>query len=133
MPTNWLDPNYSSPFEDHKDQALQDTLACAGQWVTFSYADVGKPDERIFAYFEREHEEINIGPEIAYSSNDPLVECRYADFDNVPYQGDTVTIVQTFDNVELSLVFEIDDRHEPDEQGAIMFSLEYVSGSRVVT
>ena len=106
MPTSWLDPSYTSPFEDNKDQALQDQLACAGQWVTFSYADAGKAPEAIFAYFEREHEEVNIGPEIAYSSSDPMVECRYADFDNVPAQGDFVTVVQTFDNVELSLLFK---------------------------
>ena len=131
MPTSWLDTDHNSDFEDLKDDAYKVILGCLGQWVTFTYADVGKADERIFAYFQRDHEEITIGADVTFSSQDPIVECRYSDFDNVPVQGDGVTVVETLGEVELTLNFKITDRHEPDEQGAIMFVLELISGSRV--
>lgn len=132
MATDWLDPNFKSPFEAEKDIALKDTLACAGQWATFSFSDSSKPDERVFVYFEREHEEVSTDGEVDYSTNDPFVECRYADFDNVPKQNDFFQVVEFFDNVELTLNFKIIDRHEPDEQGAIAFILELINGSRAV-
>ena len=132
MGTTWVDPTFESPFEALKDVALIDVLKCAGQWVKFTFQDAGKPDEDLFAYFEREHTEINIDADVAFSTSEPVVECRYADFDNVPKQGDGVTVVEKLGNVELTLNFEIVDRHEPDEQGGIMFALKLLSGSRSV-
>ena len=132
MGTEWLDPSFESPFEAAKDDALKDQLACAGQWVTFKFQDVSKDDEQLFAYFEREFEEITIDGDVPISTSDPIVECRYADFNNVPKQGDYVDVVQTFDNVQLNLNFEIRDRKEADEQGAMMFTLKLIGGSRVV-
>ena len=133
MGTNWLAPTYESPFEALKDVALMDVLKCAGQWVTFTFIDSGKDDEQLFAYFEREHTEINVDADVAFSTSDPMVECRYADFDNVPKQGDGVVVVEKLGDVNLTLIFEIVDRHEPDEQGGIMFGLKLISGSRLVT
>ncbi len=129
MPTDWLDPDFESPFEQQKDDELKNVLGCAGQWVTFGY-ESGAPSERIFAYFEREHETVDISGDVAFSSQTTIVECRYSDFDTVPAQGDNVTVVETLGEVELTLIFEIDDRHEPDEQGAIMFELRLLDGSR---
>ncbi len=131
MPTNWLDQDHESDFEACKDPAYKDILGHLGQWVTFSYVDTGKADERLFAYFQRDHEEITIGADVSFSSQDPIVECRYSDFDNVPSQGDSVTVVEILGEVELTLVFTITDRHEPDEQGAMMFVLELRNATRV--
>ncbi len=130
MPSDWLDPNFESPFEAIKDDELKNVLSCAGQWVEFTFND-SLPDERIFAYFEREHETVNISGDVAFSSQTTIVECRYSDFDNVPSQGDFVRVVETLGDVQLTLNFEIDDRHEPDEQGAIMFELRLLDGQRV--
>ena len=131
MPTNWLEPDHVGDFEACKDDAYKVVLGCLGQWVTFTYDGLGKVDERIFAYFEREHEEITIGADLSFSSSDPIVECRYSDFDNVPAQGDGVIVVEKLGEVELTLTFEITDRHEPDEQGAMMFVLELKNATRV--
>ena len=131
MPSDWIAPGTVSPFEAEKDSELKKVLACAGQFVTFSFVE-NLPSESIFAYFEREHETVTSGPEVAFSTQTTIVECRYSDFDNVPCQGDFVQVVQKLGDVALTLNFEIDDRHEPDEQGAIMFELKLIDGSRAV-
>ena len=134
MPTNWLPADFKSEFESCKDEALKCALMTHGQWVTFIYAD-SDPDERIFAYFEREFEEISADAEVVYSSNEPMVECRYADFNKVPNKGDQVSVVQQFgdQSVTLTLLFEICERREPDEQGAMMFKLEIIDATRQTT
>lgn len=129
MPSDWLDPTFQSPFEALKDDELKNVLACAGQWVDFTFAD-SLPAERIFVYFEREHETVAIGPDVDFSTQTTIVECRYSDFANVPCQGDFVQVVETLGGVQLTLNFVIDDRHEPDEQGAIMFELKLIDGTR---
>lgn len=132
MSTDWLKPSHESPFEACKDKALKEALSCAGQWTLFSFQDIIKPDEQIFAYFDREHEEIGIDNDVSFSTSDPIIECRYADFDNVPKQGDFVKVIEKLANIDLELDFEIVDRNEPDEQGAILFTLKLLDGERTV-
>jgi len=132
MGTTWIVPTHVSDFEANKDEALKDALKSAGQWITFVFADELKPDENLFAYFEREHEQITIDADVPFSTSEPVVECRYADFDNVPKQGDGIIVAEQLGGVVLTFVFEIKDRHEPDEQGGIVFSLKLISGARTV-
>jgi len=130
MPTDWKPIDETSRFEQIKDETYKRILGKTGQWVKFQYADSCKLEENIFAYFERDHEEITIGADVSFSSQDTIVECRYSDFDNVPTQGDGVTVVETLGEVKLTMYFKITDRHEPDEQGAIMFVLELINAVR---
>lgn len=131
MSTDWLAADFQSDFEQCKDQALKDALMTHGQWVTFKYKDQ-HPDERIFAVFERAPIEINLDADVALTTQDPTVEVRYADFDNVANVGDQVEVVEVFgaEEVTLTLLFNIVDRNEPDEQGGILFTLEFESGTR---
>ena len=139
MPTSWLDPvTFKSKWEKVKDKTYKSELKTHGQLVVFSYPVGGHAQENIFAYFDREHEEGSIDAEVVYSSRDPMVECRYADFTNVPQVKDEVRIIQQFgdlaiDPVYLDLNFEITDRHEPDEQGAMIFKLRLIDATRTNT
>lgn len=129
--TDWLDSGFKSDFELCKDETLKCELKTHGQWVTFIYSD-GDPDENIFAYFERDHQELTLDAEVAYSTNEPMVECRYADFEKVPNKGDQVRVIEQFgdESVFLNMLFEICERKEPDEQGAMMFKLELIDATR---
>lgn len=131
MPTDWLPAGFVSPFEECKDGMLKCALMEHGQWVTFKYVD-GDADELVFAYFEREHEEVTVDADVAFSTREPVVECRYADFTKVPNVNDTIEVIEQLgDNaVMLTFLYKICDRHEPDEQGAIMFKLELINGTR---
>ncbi len=135
MGTTWVEDDFESDFEACKDDAFIEMLKTHGQWVTFKFQDQGKNDERIFGYFDKEHEDLSIDGDVAFSSRETMFECRYSDFENVPRQDDLFTVVQKQGDGAWYITgnYRILDRGPVDEQGAVRFILEYIDGSRSQT